>query len=121
MASNKSFLSIPLDLGLAPTNKAISHYLKPSSSSVVEMILCNKGEAVSINSISTPFKTSIIGGISNSTNSMGWSGPRSLPWAIIKTREYPIFPAAPVTVTLTGFFYPVKYSYILLKKFNYKC
>lgn len=104
LACNKSFLSIPYDLGFAPTNNAIWQFEKASFSSVVAIIFDNKGEAVSMSSISTPFKESIIDGISKRTNSIYWFEPNNLPWAIMNTNAYPILPAAPVTTTQIGFF-----------------
>lgn len=55
---NKSFLSIPLVLGLAPTRIAISQSLNPTYSSLVISIDLIKGLAVSYNSYIIPLSFS---------------------------------------------------------------
>ncbi len=47
------------------------------------------------------------GSISSRRSTIGWSGPRSWPEAMRWTRAYPIWPAAPVTVTWRGDFVEV--------------
>ena len=42
------------------------------------------------------------GSISSRRRTTGWAGPSNWPEAIRNSSEYPICPAAPVTVTCTG-------------------
>src|SRR4051812_34198714 len=66
------------------------------------------GKAQSCSSITTPCSAPSAGVISSSDSTTGWSLPSRSPFAIRKTRLYPIWPAAPVTATRTGFFMSVK-------------
>jgi len=66
LSTSKSFLSIPFNLGFAPTNTAASAFRKASSASVVAMISSTKGNAQSYNSNTSPFRSfSAIGSSSN--------------------------------------------------------
>lgn len=101
---NKSDLSIPGPLGLAPTKIATQHPVNPSLQSVAPFKFEIKGKELSFNSIKTPSKALAAQGISSKVKSTGWWGPNILPYPIMKTKAYPIFPAPPVTVTLMGVF-----------------
>ena len=62
----------------------------------------SSGKAQSSSSIAVPSAALTAGGISSSRSLTGVCGPSSWPDAIRNSSAYPIWPAAPVTVTLTG-------------------
>jgi hypothetical protein len=59
-----------------------------------------RGNAQSLISIIHPSNAFLTYGISKRVRSTFWFGPNNLPYPIIIHKAYPIFPAAPVTVTL---------------------
>src|SRR6266550_1451306 len=99
---SRSFRSIPALRGTLPTSSAQFTSRNPSSRSAVGVIDFSKGNAQSCNSMTTPSSAPSAFGISMSDNATGCSGPNMAPEAILKTSEYPICPAAPVTATLMG-------------------
>src|SRR5262245_59549393 len=62
----------------------------------------SSGKAQSSSSIAVPSAALTASGISSSDRATGVSGPSSCPDAIRNSSAYPIWPAAPVTVTRTG-------------------
>lgn len=75
---NKSDLSIPGPLGLAPTKMATSHPENPDLYSTDPVKLEIKGKEQSFTSINTPCKAFSAGGISNKVRSTNWLGPNIL-------------------------------------------
>lgn len=69
---------------------------------MVPLTLDIKGKEQSFSSIITPSKAYLAKGNSKRVKSTGWWGPNNLPYPIINIKAYPMFPAAPVTVTLIG-------------------
>lgn len=110
LSFRRSDLFIPGPLGLAPTNRAIFmlafkltwHPLKPSAWSIVPRTELSSGSAASWSSITVPLRAFSAWGSSSKVRSTSWFYPTSLPDPMRKLRTYPMFPAPPVTVTLTG-------------------
>jgi hypothetical protein len=78
--------------------------LKPTFASEVAVTLFKVAKAQSFNSITTPWTAALAAGISKRFKLIGWSAPSIWPDATRKARAYPILPAAPVMVMVTGFF-----------------
>jgi hypothetical protein len=100
-ASRRSFRSIPLVRGRLPTKKAMSAPSKAVVASSVWTMPASSGNAQSDSSMATPPRAGSAGVISRRRSTMGRSRP-SAPLASRKTRLYPIWPAAPVTVIWIG-------------------
>ena len=105
-AATRSDLSMSLVLGREPTRKITSASLNATFGSSVPNIPRTSGNAESFNSIITPSRRCIPGGISSSCNVTGWFIPKQSPLAILHNSAYPILPAAPVTATRIDFFIP---------------
>jgi hypothetical protein len=101
-ASSRSARSMPLLRGRAPTSRAT---LTPSnivSASSPISTPARVRNAQSCSSITTPSSAFSAGVTSSRRSCTGVSGPSIAPEAIRNSRLYPIWPAAPVTATLTG-------------------
>ncbi len=66
---------------------AYSTSVNASSGLSVATMPCTSGNAQSSNSMTTPPRASIAGGISNSCNTNGWSFPSICPEAILNNNE----------------------------------
>ena len=106
LAATRSALSMSLVLGREPTRKIASAPLKATSGSSVPIISCTSGKAESLNSIITPSRRCMPGGISSNCKIKGCLSPKQSPLAILHNNAYPMFPAAPVMATRIGVLVP---------------
>src|SRR5450830_85812 len=101
-AESRSARSIPPVRGRAPTSSAT---LAPSKAAVASSKMstpASSGKAQSSSSSATPAAALRPWVTSRRRSRTGVSAPSSWPEAIRNSNAYPIWPAAPVTVTLTG-------------------
>src|SRR6476469_8467398 len=102
LAASRSARSIHGPRGRAPTSRpmvAPSNALRGSS---LMLMPTSSGKAQSSNSIAVPSAALSAGVISSRFRVTGMSGPSMAPEAMRNSSAYPIWPAAPVTVTVTG-------------------
>src|SRR4051794_30569393 len=105
LASRRSARSMPLVRGRAPTSSAT---LAPSNAVAAASVTsrsASSGNAQSKSSSAVPSAAFTACGTSSSLRCTGVSGPSIWPEAMRKSSAYPIWPAAPVTVTVTGVFW----------------
>ena len=95
---------MPGPRGRAPTSIAKLQSLKPTLASEVAVTLFKVAKAQSFNSITTPWTAAAAAGISRRFKLIGWSAPSIWPDATRNASAYPILPAAPVMVMVSGFF-----------------
>ena len=102
LTESRSPRSIPCLRGIDPTRSAHDEPSNASFSLLVNSIPARSGKAQSSSSMATPSSDFMAGSISSILRTTGWSGPSIWPEAIRNSSAYPIWPAAPVTVTWTG-------------------
>lgn len=102
LADSRSLRSMPGPRGRAPTSRATSTPVKASTSLLVATMRVTTEAAQSSISMTTAASLGMAGSISFRCSTTGWSLPSSSPRAIRKIKLYAIWPAAPVTSTVTG-------------------
>jgi hypothetical protein len=102
LASSRSARSIPARAGRAPTSRATLTPSNATFGSSLMSMLESSGKAQSVSSIAVPSAAPSAGVISSRRSATGVSGPSIAPLAMRNRMAYPIWPAAPVTATLTG-------------------